>query len=110
LLLRLFKQKATKHYEPATKLSGLLQDSQRFVQEFRIPIVASASQLYISALAYCPKSTHIYRALSDQCQNMVHVTMGADEGWEKCIATLEGHGSTVGLFLAQLMAQSTFGT
>lgn len=76
-------------------LSNLLQDTLRFVREYRIPIVASAAQIYISAEAFCPRSTRLFAVLSTQYQHTVQVVIGADENWPQCLAKMEGHRKSV---------------
>ena len=68
-----------------------LADGIWFVQQFRIPIIASAPQIYISALAFCPTNTLISKTFNDQFGQRITVRRGAHESRTQCTATLEGH-------------------
>jgi WD40 repeat protein len=69
----------------------LLQDGQRFVQHFQVPIRLSALHVYYSALPFTPKDTVFYHTFSDQSQDTMQVLSGTDFSWTNCLEILEGH-------------------
>jgi len=79
----------------ADNLQTLVRDGQRFIREFRKPLVASSDQIYVSALPLCPTETHFAKTFSSRYTGMKVLT-GAKASWSPCIATLEGHTAAVG--------------
>ncbi|KAH7345387.1 hypothetical protein B0J17DRAFT_712978 [Rhizoctonia solani] len=56
-------------------------DAYRFVFAFFDPIAASTPHIYISALAFAPEQSEIYRRLAPLFPNIATVTKGGDEAW-----------------------------
>lgn len=79
----------------ANNLQTLLRDGQRFIREFRKPLVASSSHIYLSALPLCPTETHFAQTFSSRYTGMKVLT-GLKASWSPCIATLEGHRAEIG--------------
>lgn len=72
-----------------------MQDGQRFIREFRKPLIASSGQIYVSALPLCPTETHFAQTFSSRYTGRMKVLTGARTSWSPCIATLEGHRAEI---------------
>jgi WD40 repeat protein len=74
----------------------LLADGIGFIQQFRIPIIANAAQVYISALAFYSRSTSLSETFHCRSGDIVNVRLGAHKSRTQCVATLEGHQDETG--------------
>ena len=74
----------------------LLADGIGFIQQFRIPIIVNAAQVYISALAFCSRSTSLSEIFHCRSGDVVNVRLGAHNSRTQCVATLEGHQDETG--------------
>ncbi|KAJ3114927.1 hypothetical protein HK098_007128, partial [Nowakowskiella sp. JEL0407] len=81
------------------RITALLQDIPRFVNEFRTPIAESAIHVYYSALTMCPEDTALFKEYAGRYKDVIHrVVVGKDSNWSSCLATFEGHeGPVVGV-------------
>ncbi|KAF8589857.1 WD40 repeat-like protein [Ramaria rubella] len=73
----------------------LLYDSQRFVQEFQIPISLSALHVYYSALPFTPEGTILFGHFQNNLNDSVKVLSGKNHKWSPCLQVFEGHSGTV---------------
>ncbi|KAJ3114697.1 hypothetical protein HK098_007207, partial [Nowakowskiella sp. JEL0407] len=78
------------------RITALLQDVSRFVNEFRTPIAESAIHVYYSALTMCPEDTALFKEYARRYKDVMHrVVVGKDTSWSSCLATFEGHNGPV---------------
>ncbi|QRW00934.1 hypothetical protein RhiJN_28952 [Ceratobasidium sp. AG-Ba] len=68
--------------------SAIANDTYRFVLTFYDTISASTPHLYISALAFAPTESHIYRRMSKQFPNLLEVAQGGEADWPTCIRSI----------------------
>lgn len=84
------------HNGGAVELRTLTEDAWRFVQEFRIPIIASAAHVRWSALPFIPTETELYRTyVGSSDKALPAVLRGTDPHWPAYLQTLEGHTKLV---------------
>ncbi|TPX37654.1 hypothetical protein SmJEL517_g00777 [Synchytrium microbalum] len=79
-------------------MGGLIDEAQRFIKEFYLPITTSALHIYYSALPFCPKGSYIYKRYYPMYRAkpfMISVDTGDDDEWSPCLQTLEGHYSGI---------------
>ncbi|KAJ3113252.1 hypothetical protein HK098_007787, partial [Nowakowskiella sp. JEL0407] len=78
------------------RITALLRDVPRFVNEFRTPIAESAIHVYYSALTMCPEDTALFKEYAGRYKDVMHrVVVGKDSNWSSCLATFEGHEAPV---------------
>ena len=76
----------------------ILGELVRLVQYFRIPIEASALQVYRSALCGCPQGSLIYHQYYDKVETQMGLprfVRGMDLDWSPCFMVLQGHTGAV---------------
>ncbi|KAJ3032545.1 hypothetical protein HDV00_007406 [Rhizophlyctis rosea] len=77
-------------------LFSLAKDAWRFLQDFHVPISASAAHVRWSAFPFCPHHTELYRTYHaiPANQTLPAVYGDVDEEWSRCLRTLEGDAGT----------------
>ncbi|KAJ3100437.1 POC1 centriolar protein A [Phlyctochytrium planicorne] len=84
---------------------GVVKDSQRFLQHFRVPIVRSAYHVYISALPFSPQGSTLHKIYSPKMaraassapsfRRVPQVIRGAPQAWNPCLWVLRAHTRNV---------------
>ena len=73
----------------------LVNDAIAFVRYFTDPIALSAPHVYISALAFAPKSSMIARLYAPKFKNIVRVVVGQPDEWPAEQAVIRGYSESV---------------
>ncbi|QRW15471.1 hypothetical protein RhiLY_14470 [Ceratobasidium sp. AG-Ba] len=68
--------------------SAMANDIYRFVLTFYEPISASTPHLYVSALAFAPAESQIFRGVRKHFPNLLEVAQGGDANWPTCIRSI----------------------
>ncbi|KAI0061060.1 WD40 repeat-like protein [Artomyces pyxidatus] len=76
-------------------LVQIVQDAQRFVQEFRSPIRQSALHVHISAMAFTPFEAPLREMFKTRYPQTVDILTGNTHYWTACCAVYEGHKNNV---------------
>ena len=76
-------------------ISNMAQDGKRFIGYFGDGIVQSAPQIYLSALAFSPCWSWIFKQFQEKFSNTLTVEIGQLTEWPATFAVLEGHTSYV---------------
>ena len=82
-------------HDQSSDLKMLVNDAIAFVRYFVDPIALSAPHVYISALAFAPKSSMIARLYAPKFKNIVRVVVGQPDGWPARQAVIRGHSYIV---------------
>jgi WD40 repeat protein len=76
-------------------ISDDIADTQRFVRMFGGTISFSTPHLYLSALPFSPKYSHISQKFADRFCNVLQVVRGHSMTWPVLQGVLHGHYNTV---------------
>ena len=68
-------------HDQSSDLKMLVNDAIAFIRYFADPITLSAPHVYISALAFAPKSSMIARLYAPKFKNIVRVVVGQPDEW-----------------------------
>ncbi|KAJ3113442.1 POC1 centriolar protein A [Phlyctochytrium bullatum] len=84
---------------------ALVRDAQRFLQDFKAPLVKAAYHIYISALPFSPNGSALYKIYSPRLhraassspsfRRIPKVMRGIPEGWNPCLWTIRAHSRAV---------------
>ncbi|KAJ1551779.1 POC1 centriolar protein A [Nowakowskiella sp. JEL0078] len=73
---------------------SLLSDTDRVVRKFSVSLIASALQVYWTAVPFSPKESTFYRLFHQRLPVEIHAA-GTGTNWPACLSTFEGHTSQV---------------
>ena len=76
-------------------ISDNVADTQRFVRMFGGTISFSTPHLYLSALPFSPKYSHISQKFADRFCNVLQIDRGHNMTWPVLQGVLHGHDNTV---------------
>ncbi|KAL8409963.1 hypothetical protein RB594_008157 [Gaeumannomyces avenae] len=76
-------------------VSALLRDLQRFLPKNCTTIDAWPLQIYASALEFAPEKSVIRKLWRRKLPHCISLLSPVDMDWNPCVATLEGHSSSV---------------
>ena len=82
-------------HDQTSDLKMLVKDAMAFVRYFGSAIAVSASHVYISALAFAPKSSMIARLYAPKFKNIVRVVVGRPDEWPAEQAVIRRHSGWV---------------
>ncbi|WXC44317.1 hypothetical protein QX201_004054 [Fusarium graminearum] len=77
------------------ELASVLQDTRRFVSNFKSAIELFPLQTYVSGLLFSPRSSVARQAFQQHAFKTSWIDLPILEDWDACVQTLEGHKSTV---------------
>ena len=77
-----------------------MKDAIAFVRYFAGAIAVSAPHVYISALAFAPKSSKIAQLYAPRFKNIIQVVVGQLDDWPSEQAVICGHSWGVNPFFA----------
>ena len=82
-------------HDQSSDLNMLVNDAIAFVTYFADAIALSTPHVYISALAFAPKSSMIYRLYAPKFKDIIQVVVGQPDEWPARKAIIRGHSGWV---------------
>ena len=82
-------------HDQSSGLKMLVKDAIAFVTYFVDTIALSAPHVYISALAFAPKSSKIAQLYAPRFKNIIRVVVGQPDGWPAKRTDIRGHSRAV---------------
>ena len=82
-------------HDQSSNLKLLVKDAMLFYRYFVDAITVSAPHVYISALAFAPKSSMIGQLYAPRFKNIIQVVAGQSDEWPTRQAVIHGHSGRV---------------